>query len=218
MNDKNKLLAERRLARTKARREYLESLGFQVVWINECDFYERLRNGDQLLQTVVNEKLPSFSAKHRFCIKDENIILKAVEEGELFGMIKCDIEVPDALWNKFKDFSPIFQTVDVPIESLNQKMQDYVKEMNLSTKPRRVLVGGMKARQILLSTDLLKWYMAHGLVASNIDLVIEFPKGQPFRKFQEMVTNARRQGDCCGDKTAQVRADQAKLLGVRKVT
>jgi hypothetical protein len=42
-------------------------------------------------------------------------------------------------------------------------MKQHIKEFNLSTKPRRLLVGGMRAKQILLATPLLKWYLEHGM-------------------------------------------------------
>ena len=73
-------------------------------------------------------------------------------------------------------------------------------------------VGGMRAKGIILSTDLLKWYLDHGLAVTNITMVIEFMSGYPFKKFQEMVTAGRRKGDL--DDALKVIAEQLKLTGV----
>ena len=187
--------------------------GYEVLSINECEFFQKLKEKDAVLQQVVDEKLPTFSAKHKYEIKEMSIILNAVEDGELFGLVRCTIQVPVDKWETFKEFSPLFQTVDVPMECWGERMTQHVRQQKLTEKPRHLLVGGMKARNILLSTDLLRWYIQHGLEVLDIDLVVEFPKGKPFKNFQEMVTKARREGDKC-DKTAKLRADLAKLLGV----
>ena len=131
----------------------------------------------------------------------------------IWNLNRNNVQVPDHLWNEFKTFSPIFKIVDLTLDDLSDTMKQNAAENGVSDKFCRVLVGGMKAKNILLSSDLLGWYLRHGLVVSDVDLIVEFPKGKPFRSFQQMVTSARRQGDL-GDSTAKVRADQAKLLGV----
>ena len=40
-------------------------------------------------------------------------------------------------------------------------MQEHVRRFELSEKPRRLLVGGMQARQMLIAKPLLKWYLEH---------------------------------------------------------
>ena len=238
MSEKQRKYAFQKAERTRVRREYLESLGYEVITINECDFFKCLRHKDLTLSEVVNMSLPNFAQKNPYKIYDLGVILDAVESGELFGVVQCTVEVPDHLWSHFKEFSPIFQTVDVPIDAVGEHMKDYVHKMNISDKPRRVLgksslpfhlkacvyyillllllfasVGGMRGKNLVLSSDLLQWYIKHGLKVSDIKMVVEFPKGKPFQEFQKMVTEARRRGDI-GDVIAKVRGLQAKLIGV----
>ena len=54
--------------------------------------------------------------------------------------------------------SPIFCNSQVKFED----MQEYINTHNQSKKPRRLLIGGMKAKQTLIATPLLKWYLEHG--------------------------------------------------------
>jgi hypothetical protein len=90
-------------------------------------------------------------------------------------------------------------------------MQDHVRSFDLSQKPRRLLVGGMKAEKILLSTPLLKWYMDHGLHVSKVHQVVEYTPAKCFNDFVEDVTEARRNGD--RDPSQSIKGQTMKKLG-----
>ena len=81
----------------------------------------------------------------------------------------------------------------------------------MSTKPRRLLIGGMKAKKILLLTPLLKWYINHGLEVTEVYQVIEFSPQASFKEFREKVSEARRKGDVSPDHL--LLGDTMKLLG-----
>ena len=59
--------------------------------------------------------------------------------------------------------SPIFCSTKVPFDSIGPLMQEYIEKQNMSKADRTLLVGGMRAEQILLATPLLIWYLDHGL-------------------------------------------------------
>ena len=90
-------------------------------------------------------------------------------------------------------------------------MQAHIKKFGLSQKPRRLLVGGIEARQILLATPLLKWYLNHGLEVTKIYQVIEFKPQRCFRQFVQDVSDARRLWD--SDPSKAILADTRKLEG-----
>ena len=90
-------------------------------------------------------------------------------------------------------------------------MQNHVEEHDLSKEPRKLLVGGMAAKQILLATPLLKWYLDHGLVVSKMHRVIELTPMRCFRDFAYRVCQARRGGDKYVNKA--VIAESMKLIG-----
>ena len=69
----------------------------------------------------------------------------------------------------------------------------------------------MKARQLLIATPLLKWYLDHGLEVTKIYQVVEFKPQRCFYQFVQDVSDARRQGD--SDPSKAILADTRKLEG-----
>ena len=95
-------------------------------------------------------------------------ILEDVLNDKFFDLIECYINVPEHLREYFQDFQPIFKNVEIKYEDLSD-------ETKASVKPNysgRKLIGSFFAKKMLFHTDLLKWYLKHGLVASNITYAI----------------------------------------------
>ena len=151
-------------------------------------------------------------------------ILSSVADETLFGMVECDLRVPET-WDEvmyrpttslnpydyFEEMSPIFCTSEIPVERTGRFMQDYIKENDLSTKPRKLMIGGMRAENVLLLTPLLRWYILHGILVSKVHQVIEFSRLKCFEEFGREVTERRRAGDQNQD--LQVFATLSKLEG-----
>ena len=116
-------------------------------------------------------------------------------------MVECDIRVPDQWpsyfrhptmtpYEYFEEMSPLFCTTDVPFDLIGEHMQDHVRRFQLSEKPRRLLVGGMRERQMLIATPLLIWYLQHGMIVIKIYQVVEFMPHQCFRDFMKEVSDS----------------------------
>ncbi|MES9902396.1 MAG: hypothetical protein ABW168_06890, partial [Sedimenticola sp.] len=135
------------------------------------------------MREIAYESRPSLCQKNREKVTHEQIV-KAVRDDDLFGMIEVDINVPEKWGSEFQsalspaeyfgEMSPIFANVDVPMSVVGPHMQQHIKELGLSDKPRRLLVGGMRAQQILVATPLLRWYLEHSMIVSKIYQVIEY--------------------------------------------
>ncbi|KAJ8314004.1 hypothetical protein KUTeg_008565 [Tegillarca granosa] len=152
----------------------------------------------------------------------ENVILTAVVDEELFGMIEVDITVPDhwtstythptmTPYEYFQEMCPIFCNTLVPFHSIGDHMKEHVEQLNLSKHDRRLLVAGMSAEKILLATPLLRWYLLKGLVVSRIYQVVEYQKHRCFRDFVNKVSSCKRNADENPD-TAVI-ADTMKVIG-----
>ena len=89
-------------------------------------------------------------------------------------------------------------------------MRQYAEEHDMLSAPRRMLVGSYHGDKILLSTPLLRWYLAHGLVVDHVYQVVEYEPKPCFQRFGESVSAARRAGDADPDKA--IIADTMKLL------
>lgn len=211
--------------RTLKRLQFLKDEGLEVVHIWECQFRQQIER-DTELAAFVSSRYPPFNREHRKAVTTQTL-LEGVMSEKFFGMVEVDIQVPDewegafrdelSPFDYFREMSPIFCNTEVPFSVIGEHMQAHVRAHGLSEKPRRLLVGGMRARQILLATPLLKWYLEHGLVVTKVHQAVEWCSSKCFEKFAEVVSDARRQGDIRHqgefDEEKQIIGATFKLLG-----
>ena len=183
------------LANTKAHTAYLRR-HVNTVEMWECDWKELRDEPD--VETFLDRP------RHRKWMMTEQQILAAVIDGTLFGMVECDIHVPDHLSRNIKN-------VTVTRDDIGPFMRQYAEENDIMSTPRRMLVGSYRGEKILLTTPLLRWYIAHGLVVDHVYQVVEYERKPCFRNFGESVSTARRNGD--SDPEKAIIADTMKLLG-----
>lgn len=97
-------------------------------------------------------------------------------------MGEVDIEVPEQWpwyfqdprmfpYEYFEEMSPLFCTTDIPFEAIGKQTQEHAYKFNLSNDSRRLLVGDMKGKQLLLATPLLRWYLNHGMITKIYQIV-----------------------------------------------
>ena len=141
----------------------------------------------------------------------QNEILAAVIDGTLFGMIECDVRVPEHLQDHFAEMQPIFKNANVSRDDIGPYMRQYAEEHDIMSTPRRMLVGSFHGIKLLLATPLLRWYLAHGLVVDRVYQVVSYSPKPCFQNFGDSVSAARRAGDADPDKS--IIADTMKLLG-----
>ena len=127
-------------------------------------------------------------------------IIKYIQDGHLLSFVECDIEVPDHLKEYFSEMTPILKNVDVCLDDVGEFMQAYVKQQNIKDVPRLLLIGSYFGKKIGLSTPLLKWYLEHGLVVTNIYTVVEYVPNPAFNTFMTQVAQARLDDDRDKDK------------------
>ena len=210
---------KRKILSTENRRKEIEELLKTTIRsIQECQFKAwvkeekgKTRNESPNLFDFTESRLPPFYKKYRFNSSSTDKILSNVRSGVFFGMLEVDVEVPDHLHQKFSEMSPFFGTADIPVDDIGKPMKDHLAENNINFKSRKLLIGAMKAEKILLHSELLQWYLSHGIVVTKLYQVIEFTPNRCFRPFVNLVTNARRNGD--NDPSMKPVADGCKLLG-----
>ena len=201
-NPKNNKTMATLLADTKKHTTYLRR-HVKVVEMWECEWKEIRKEPD-----VKSFLAPARRQKWNMT---QNEILAAVIDGTLFGMIECDIHVPPELRPYFSEMQPIFKNANVSRDDIGPYMRQYAEENDIMSTPRRMLIGSYRGEKILLTTPLLRWYIAHGLVVDHVYLIIEYEPKPCFRHFGESVSTARRNGDSDPDKA--IIADTMKLLG-----
>ena len=201
-NPKNNKTMAKLLADTKKHTTYLRR-HVKVVEMWECDWKELRDEPD----VEIFLDIP----RHRKWTMTDQQILAAVIDGTLFGMIECDIHVPPELRPYFSEMQPIFKNANVSRDDIGPFMRQYAEENDIMSTPRRMLIGSYRGEKILLTTPLLRWYIAHGLVVDHVYQIIEYEPKPCFRHFGESVSTARRNGDSDPDKA--IIADTMKLLG-----
>lgn len=214
---KNKQLLIDRNKRSFQRLEFLKSCGLKMEVIWECTYK------NDILPHVGNLKdiyLPKFYSENKGKLTESQIIT-AIMRDKLFCAIEVDISVPEK-WqgsynqkdkprNFFANFPPIFCNTDIPFSAIGEVMQNYILKNNLSTKTRRALVSGLSAKKIFLTSDLIKWYLNHGLVISKIYQLVEFTPSNCLQDYVNKITTARRSAD--NDASSSILANTFKLLG-----
>ena len=86
-------------------------------------------------------------------------------------------------------------------------MQEYAKQHSIKDVPRRLLIGSYFGKKIGLSTPLLKWYLNHELVITQIYTVVEYIPNAAFNSFLTRVAQARL------DEDKAMIAEIMKLIG-----
>jgi hypothetical protein len=115
-------------------------------------------------------------------------LIDDIKREKFFGVVECDIQVPQHLHEYFSEMSPIFKNTEVTFNDMSDETKQQVKPSYKSRK----LVGSMFGRKMLFHTDLLKWYLNKGLQVSNITYAVQYERQKPFQAFVDRVSNARR--------------------------
>ena len=195
---------------TKEKRAYLISCGYEVETMRECVFLNILVDRPDLREYIATFK-PDFYRKHPKNKLTEEELITAIKDGTLFGFALVDISVPPHLTDYFEAFPPLFANHTVYRKDIGAHMQSYLENTESSFKFSRLLISGKSAKDLLLSTDLLQWYLNHGLVITKITEVIEYKRGSPFQGFVDDVTARRKEGEKSPNK--KIIAETYKLLG-----
>jgi hypothetical protein len=103
------------------------------------------------------------------------------------------------------------KNVELSREQLPDHMREFAERENHMPRPQRSLIGSMRGERILLFTDLLVWYLEHGLVVDRIYQIVEYEANAVYREFGDSVTSARRAGDV--DATQELLANTSKQVG-----
>ena len=199
-------------AETEGNSTYIKNLGYTLVEIYECEWLKLTRTNLALYQFLTTKFQRPLDNYHTL---SEKQILSAITKGFLFGVIECDIRVPEALKQKFSEIPPIFKNVAICQEDIGPYMQAFAEEQNLMSRPRRSLIGSYFGEKILLATPLVKWYLEHGLEVTRIYQVVQYTPVPCFKPFGDAVSDARRAGDVNPNKA--IIADTMKLVSALDV-
>ena len=157
-------------ARDHQRVQDLQDKGYTIEIIWEKDWQALLTQRSEIKTYLAQHR--TFTHFKEYLSQDQ--IIKYIQDGQLFGFVECDIEVPEHLKEYFSEMTPIFKNTEVSLKDIGEFMQEYAKQHNIKDVPRRLLIRSYFGKKTGLSTPLLKWHLEHRLVISNIYAVVEY--------------------------------------------
>ena len=189
-NEKNGKTMEEFRQETEKNSNYIWQCGHNLVEILECEWKEKKK------EPAVKQFLHWFSRPLDFqCTLTQEKVLELVKSEHLFGMVLCDIMVPEELKDYFSEMTPIFKNIKISWEDIGEPMREYAIANKLMPQPRWSLIGSYIGNKILLTTPLLKWYLEHGLVVTHVYEMVEYSPEACFKQFGESVSAACHLGD-----------------------
>ena len=142
------------------RRDYIQQKGYQIVERWECNWWS-LYKTDASVKSRLQENLP-----HKRPLSEEQLF-KEIIDGQLFGYVQCDIEVPQHLRSYFSNFPPIFKTTVVTREDFVTLMREYAEKEKIMAQPRRMHISSFSLTNATIITPLLLFYLKLGLVCKK---------------------------------------------------
>ena len=99
------------------------------------------------------------------------------------------------------------------LDDASDSMRDYAVTNNLmrSDEKRRCLIGSYFADRILLTTELVKWYLEHDAVITAVHCVLQYRPHSVFKEFERQIVEARK--DASLDPSLLLKAKTMKLIG-----
>ena len=141
---------------------------------------------------------------------DMEAVLRAIREDRVFGLAQVDLHTPEALKARFRDLPPVFKSATVSLEDAGPHMQAFCRDHDLECPPRVSLISSYFARQALIPTPLLRWYLENGLVVTRLYRLLQYDRRRCFQSLAEDCAQKRR--DAQQDPSQALVGESAKLL------
>ena len=138
--------------------------------------------------------------------------MQGIFNGQLFGYVQCDIEVPEHLRSCFSNVPPRFKNTVVSTEDNGTLMREYAEKENIMPQPRRMLITSFFLINGTIITPLFVFHLQFGLVCKKIHRFVQYTPRKCFNNFVQSYddVDARRQGD--ENPISSVVAETMKLL------
>ena len=170
----------------------------------ECEWWSLYKTGDASVKSHLRESFP-----YRGPLSEEQLF-QGIIDGQFFGYVDCDIEVPEHLRSHFSTFPPIFKNTVVSKEDIGTLMREYAEKENTMPQPSRMLISSFILLDGTFIIPLLLFYLKLGLFRKKTHRFVQYTPIKCFNIFVHSPVDARRQGD--ENPNSSVIAETMKLL------
>ena len=205
--------ARLKLNLTIKKRDFLLNEGYDVVSIFSCQWAQKQKEKkvkDILMQTGGE----GCTLYPKSCLEDSGAtmseIVAKVKREEFHGLLKVDIFLEEPWATKFEFFPFFCQNQLVYSKNLSPDMQRVCKANKALKRPSKQLVSTSNAKSIILTSQLLKWYLEHHAKVDYVHWCLEYKRAYVFNDKIEKMTEWRRAS--IHDKKLIAQANSAKLL------
>ena len=110
---------------------------------------------------------------------NENSLLNAIRNDEVFGFVVADVSTPDNIREEFGSFlfPPVVRRMTLNQDHLSDHMKKVCVEENRKLE-FKTLVQTYSCEQEVLMTPLVKMYLERGIIVKNITRFIQFKAGR----------------------------------------
>ena len=171
--------------RWEEKREFLHKHG-KLISIRGCQWKEQKKSMG--LKHFSTHDLPLIMNNYG----TEEIILNGIQNDNLFGFIVADVSTPDHVMKEILpiNFPPIIIRGDITEDHLSDYMKRRVEDRGYKL-PQTTLMQVYNAKQVLLYSPMVKFYMSLGLVISNVTNFIQYQPALALDEFAQKVTKGR---------------------------
>ena len=156
----------------------------QVVVMRGCEWKKKVKTLHKIPSPTFPQIYQTFTT--------ENNILQGIKKKQLFGFIVADIQTPEDVLEKILplNFPSIIQrgTIDDSMISPYMKGRCEARETKL---PQETLIQTFNAKQLMIYTPTVLFYMELGLKISNVTKFIQFIPTKPLEGFVDKITQGR---------------------------
>ena len=159
---------------------------------NYLDEYHTMK--ECIFRRKLSREKPKFSSLQLSNNLNPEIIIKKLRNKEIFGIFKVDIICPDSAKRKFLElnFPPIFNHVEVTEDMIHPFFRHFAqKKYHFPLDPQLALV--FNAKEIILSTPILLFYLENGLKITKIHYFVHYNADQCFKPFIDELVSMRIQ-------------------------
>ena len=142
---------------------------------------------------------------------NEETLLNAIKSDSIYGFALCDVECPEHVLEKYKDF--LFPPVITHTTITEDHLSDYMRQRVLEEDRKvdfKTVVQVYSGQQLFLMTDIIKFYMDMGLKISNVTQFIQYIPSKILKPFVDEVVGMRIDATIEEDDTKQM---TAKIFG-----
>ena len=171
--------------------------------MRECEWWSLYKTD----ASVKNHLREAFSYKRPL---SEEQLFEGNIDGQLFGYVQCDNEVPEHLRSYFSNFPPIFKNTVVSREDIGNLMREDAEKEIILAQLRRMLISSFILTNGTIITPLLLFYLKLGLVCKKIHRFVQYTPRKRFNNLGRSTVDACPEAD--ENPNSNVVAETRKLL------